>query len=299
MHWPWNQKAVVLSLSLEPRVESVVTIVDRDSQRRDALARVFGRLATVQCVFPDRGGVGMRSPDGAALPRLVRPLFVLRHYRDQSCAPDHGDRLCTVYYGGNGGDDPDAPEGEIERVWRPVGAAHGVLSEDEARELIGYFRRPPSERDESTRPQVIRAPMAREVGPALSILCQGYLAVVVAAEGEAASIIGAEERALIGAHIGWERIPPDIRADIGDRWTGRSGEPGVSEAAWWAKPFEDGAAVDWERVEHQLAEELKKDTGQLPDSIRDLLSALGRKGKSLKDPCTVFQAYQALAGALH
>lgn len=118
----------------------VVTIIDSSTGRRNKMAEAFEGLARVQLVYNDGERTWLANPAGNELEDIEPALVVLRHFRDPELAADIKTAL-TVYFGGDGANDKDAPADAWYRIWRPVSAGSGYLTSAEARELLDYARK--------------------------------------------------------------------------------------------------------------------------------------------------------------
>jgi hypothetical protein len=123
------------------------------------LGLAFESLAEIQIVFPSEDSGPKVSGDTASTARtsltglksegvrvigldgidreLMKPLFVLQHSQDAGLLPDHMAVSRTVFFSGGGG--RKCPASARERIWREVTAERGILTPEEALELIEFF----------------------------------------------------------------------------------------------------------------------------------------------------------------
>jgi hypothetical protein len=165
---------------------SKVVIIDRVQTRRDSMSKLFNGLADTIVAYksPLNGilqietGSGksleiIETEAGTPLKQIGVVLLSLCHISDKNLVQDVNANL-IVYYGGNGGEDSECPI-NAERIWRSVTEISGIPSLEETRKLLEYARDP----REINKPDLLVNPKILQIMPALSILCQGYLAVHV------------------------------------------------------------------------------------------------------------------------
>jgi hypothetical protein len=156
----------------------IVIVIDDTPLRRDHMAEAFKEIADVRVAYRDPADrkTNRQSATGENLDILGPALLILRHFRDRKVDPKIKTVL-TVFYGGNGGSDRDRPEGDPEVIWRQVNAGSGTLTKDEAIELLAYARAIQRKVAHPAKPAFLTHAFDPVLLPALSILCQGYLAV--------------------------------------------------------------------------------------------------------------------------
>jgi len=163
----------------------IVTIIDsNDTDRRSGFINAFKGGATCQLFYRDEGVNVCRNSDKKNIDQPEPPHITFLHIRDRVLINDdqrkleYGEIENTVFYGGNGGDDPEIPSNAKERIWRPLSGGARSLSQDEAKQLCEYFNRPPKERIDKYRPDILRCSIPFVILSTLSVLCQGYLTVI-------------------------------------------------------------------------------------------------------------------------
>ena len=148
---------------------TTVFIIDREPERREAIASSFSKNGNVQ-EFRHR-----------ELPSLNSNCDILLiHYRDDNADLANLDRTIAVYYGGNGEPDGDWDRRQdqrinSERVWLAISPnGEGALTPQEAQELITYTESLKTS-DPKPKPKFLQPPQDYSVLVAISILCQGHL----------------------------------------------------------------------------------------------------------------------------
>ena len=208
----------------------MVAIVDRESVRRRVMAKSFEGLAD-PCLISPGGGkreVWIEKPDGTLLDGIPSVLICLRHFEDHGVAADLQAGL-TVYYGGNGGEDPRCPPNAKERIWRAINPGSGILTAAEARQLINYAQQLNSGMADVERPAFLRKQEVT-ILPTISILCQGFLAVWADKVGDD---YGPEDIRKALQLMDWPDFMKSTGADLirGDL---KSQRPTVSQPSWWS-----------------------------------------------------------------
>lgn len=160
-------------MSSENLPKLIVTIIDRDTTRRDGMRDAFKDIADVQY-----GYQGFRADAHKTdLKEFAPSLLTLRHVRDSKFDPDLETGL-TVYYSGNGGNDKDYPKG-AKRIWRAISSNVTVLTKTEARQLIQFIEEFQTNQ-QVAEPDFLHPPQTISNISALAVLCQSYLAVYAA-----------------------------------------------------------------------------------------------------------------------
>lgn len=231
----------------------VVIIIDNTLSRRNDMAAAFEGVAEVQLAYRDlsSGKVRRRSAKGHKLVTLGPALLILRHFRDQKVDPEIQAAL-TVFYGGNGGSDPDRPEGDPEVIWRQVNAGSGTLNTDEAIEILNYAKAIQKKIPHPEKPAFLKHAYNPVVLPALSILCQGYLAV------HAEKIGGEWGPAPIRGALTHMKLPSFFEQSQGSMNVLKDSLPKkrdlVRSPGWWRSVFPKGKKSAEKQITEELAE---------------------------------------------
>lgn len=252
----------------------VVAIIDSDRARRQTMAGSFRGSAAVEVAFSDEENLRLRreTAAGESLPHFSPALVALRHFGDLSLEPDLA-AVLTVYYGGNGGDDPRCPADAEERIWRVVSpGGAGILDVLEARQLLAYAR---ARQSGTPRPAFLEPPsMAFETLAALALLCQGYLAVLALAPEpvrRSDAVLAALQRMGLQASLGGD--------GPGNLIPGSEAGPDiVCSPGWWLDVFElaEGDEANqarlWRDFEERVGGAWRR--GEAPVTVRGLLNAI-------------------------
>ena len=232
----------------QARTKPTISVIDWTFGRVDAITTAFEDAAIVQYVTGPRENPVWKRDRHTIEP--VEPLFVLRHTGggEWRAVEGHGKWCNTVLYSGGGDSHPEMVKAvteiaekhavDVERIWEPVDR-EAVGRAIVACDFLAYFQQQPAQRMDRDRPVALRKPQFFNVLPALAILCQGYLAAIVATgdEGEHDG-----EIACALELMGWNKLPEEVRDRIRDSI--RCAEmkkqgPVLSSAAWWKGPFYD------------------------------------------------------------
>ncbi len=164
-----------------------VTIIDvsSDSDRRKGLISSLHRIAEIQVYYRNPSGMIIIDTSYEKDVKYLKPsLFTLVHSTNKEILNEKTSALNNlnkkediVFYSGDGMDGLECPDHAKEQIYRPITGKTGKLSREETTDLVNYFLIPSSKRSENDRPQILRKPVSYEVLPALSILCQAYLAL--------------------------------------------------------------------------------------------------------------------------
>jgi hypothetical protein len=265
----------------------VVVIIDKEMRRRDELAAAFVSSARVQLAYDNGREDLITDAKKAPLPALSDALVTLRHFRDLSVAARNKTAL-TVYFGGNGGNDNAAPADAEYRIWRPVNAGSGILSPSEARELIEFAKQKEAGQPDAPLPNFLKNPRAVFMLPALSILCQGFLA---------AHALPSEEPGIRHAldHMG---LPAFLESGGEDVVLIRRVVPlkraETSAPSWWSGVL----GKDKQSVESQVASEMGVALLAADSTVKALLDAVYKDDAGAVAAPVVAEAYCAIAAKL-
>lgn len=210
-----------------------VTIIDSNEDRRKGMATAFIGNASVQLAYYAGGTEVILRDDSGKLEQLKPTLITLQHFGDPLV--DGLESHLTVYYGGNGGNDSRHPSAR-ERIWRPIDGTSGVLTVEEATQLIEYAQALKANR-EAIRPSFLEPLPSVSLLPALAILCQGYLAVHAACDPQKVNWDANKLRLTLERHTAngsgsYEALralllPTTLPAHLRQ----------VRSPLWWRKPF--------------------------------------------------------------
>jgi hypothetical protein len=266
----------------------VVVIIDSaEDGRRDKMAAAFEGLANVHLAYNTGQRVILSDSANNELTALEPSLVTLRHFRDLPIKPDH-ETTITVYFGGNGGNDNAAPPTALYRIWRPVGSGSGYLTTSEAKELLVFATAIKTKQEDLRLPNFLRDPRVISLLPALSILCQGYLAAHSLQQADS-SINRAAEHMGLPAFLSsggedvalLKRVLPLKRAE-------------TSSTVWWRKVLGDSRKC----VETQIVTEMgvKSIDSTLP--LKALIENIYESTLGQLQPSVVADAYCAIAAKL-
>jgi hypothetical protein len=269
----------------------IVIVIDDTPLRRKAMAEAFEGIADVQVAYHNASNkkVRRRSAKGDKLDALGPALLILRHFRDQKIDPEIKTVL-TVFYGGNGGSDPDRPEGDPEVIWRQVNAGSGTLSSAEASELLVYATAIHEGTARPKKPTLLQHAYDPVLLPAISILCQGYLAV------HAVKLGGEWGPPGIKSALTHMKLPSFFEASRGDMNQLMDSLPKkrdlVSSPEWWKSVLPGNK----KKAEKQIADELEVNTFDECGILKQLLDEI--YGDDAVSPSVVAGAYCAVATKL-
>lgn len=272
---------------LKPEGLPVVVIIDKEMRRRDELAAAFKGSAEVQLAYNNGREILTTDAKKKPLDALSPAAVTLRHFRDLPPVVPENVTTITVYFGGNGGNDKDAPPDAEYRIWRPVNAGSGILSPSEARELVEFAQKKAGRAD-APLPNFLKNPRAVFMLPALSALCQGFLAAH-ALPSEARGIRHALEHMGLPAFLAGggedvaliKRVVPLKRAE-------------TSAPGWWSGVL----GKDRKSVESQVASEWGVVSLAADSPVMALLDAVYRDGAEVVDAQAVAKAYCSIAAKL-
>jgi hypothetical protein len=283
-----------------------VVVIDQKSIRGTAMLTAFSKFAEICSILHthEDDSSQWRTIKGSYLqPPEVHPssLVVLRHFRDQDYLKDIGDFSSTVYYGGNGANDRDAPNQRHFAIQRPINSSDDSLTNTEAHELVVFLGdivgRPETEWPESADwPTVIRPSQFLEYSASLSLLCQGYLAQYALNNRtkRGVNLRGQVELGCALKIMGWveddaaeivSRTMIDLDVDYGQP------TPGI---AFWTDPFEGCKSL-----RDGMRSELPKSKSKLLESVDDLVKAIEENDVSTESfVLIVAKAYLTLSKLL-
>jgi hypothetical protein len=274
-----------------------ITIIDRGNEdRRAGIFNAFQDVVFCQLVYSDDGIIVCRDINDENIEAPTPPNITFLHIRDldliqvDKIRPEYGTIENTVFYGGNGGDDPDIPSNAKERIWRVILDKSESVSSEEGIQLRDYFKLPRDQRNDGTRPDILLPPKTFEILPSLSILCQGYL-VVCAESEERGKYLDVIKPAL--EEMGWvdetgNRVIDKGNSLIRENLKGEWGK--VQLPNWW---YEEVFA--WDDLRNKIACECGMNCFSKVDKhIRKLLNNIATTGERI-DPLTVAKAYSAIA----
>lgn len=258
---------------------NIVVIIDRDPKRKQKMGVAFDDLADVRIVYRKSSSrFAFKTVDGRDIESAGRALIALRHFRDSDDLPDL-EAYMTVYYGGNGSDDPACPPDAEERIEREVTSKLGTLTPAEARRLLDYatYKRLG---DNPRRPSFLAGAPAYRILPALSILCQGYLAIY-AQHGQKQSCEMPEAVTYALELMGWDKLLLDKDPILLSLRSGRDLSQRVIQRDWWLGVFgvlDEQLAVstkEFEEFTDSLDEEWRRFADQeIPDDLSRLIQKL-------------------------
>lgn len=256
--------------------KSVVVFIDSFRKRREEMAKAFKGIAFVQMAWQKEGG---EEAEGD-VDMKATPLIVFKHMRDKEILTGYGSNDNTVYYGGNGGEDPDFPKDGKERIWRIVDKVTGHLSSDEAAQLLEYFKLPVKKRNDDNRPGILKKKLEPQVIASLSILSQGYLMAGVAA----GKIVDKKVEYLIGWDDKIKKIFPKADSD----W--EAGWEKVKEPQWWWDTFAEDKEDALKSMKEKIKLEWEKDRPDVFDKLFDMI-----EGGQVDQPSVIAQVFCAIS----
>ena len=254
-----------------------VIIIDpgRDArERRNSMLSAFDGLAELYILSKIEGKYEVKTKSELGVWEEVNetPSFdlCLIHGGDID-KRDRVDADYRIWYSGKRG--YDSRVGDVEaiqdedQIWRAIGASGGgALSGDEATELLEYVEEV-RDSGQAEAPDILLPPASVSHLSALSILCQGYLAVHVEGYNEQEERWEPEEISPALEQMGWSEDLTTIASDK------RSDE--VSDPGWW-QVF-DGKDDLIDQAEDECGDE-----EALPDVLEDLLTRI-KEGRQLGD----------------
>jgi hypothetical protein len=277
------------------KTEFVITIVEfKQKARLEGFFKVFKPMASIQQIYYSQDVKKyvclVEDEKGISSPAITFIHAGDYEYIKSNNGAEYGKIENTVFYGGSGGNDSRIPPEAKERIYRVMSDGYGNLLQKDAVELLEYFKLQPEQRNDGTRPDILRPPKTFEILPSLSILCQGYLVVCAESERKDKYL---DDIKLALEEIGWvdetgKRVVAKgnslIKEDLKAEW-GK-----VQLPNWW---YEEVFA--WDDLRNKIACECGIDCFSKVDKhIRKLLNDIATTGKRI-DPLTVAKAYSAIA----
>ncbi|HKP05007.1 MAG TPA: hypothetical protein VJU77_16770 [Chthoniobacterales bacterium] len=189
-----------------------------------------------------------------------QPDVVLIHYRDNKphMRPAHISLPYTTFWYGGAGAEPETTKG-----WHIVCSLNRgddvttKISVPEIRKLLLWAFDP--KRDPEKPPSLLRLSSPSEALPALSMLCQGYLAAFAGSNSDQHS--DDLDRAL--DQMQFSEMPREFASEIANRFTQ------IRQKTWWRSPFEKANLTGETRTEAQDA-----GCSDIPKPILDLLKTI-------------------------
>lgn len=268
--------------------QDLVVIIDSSQDGRlDKMAEAFAGKARVQLAYDTGQRIIFTDTASGEIAALGTALVTLRHFRDLQIA-EGNDTVITVYFGGNGGQDDAAPPDALYRIWRPVSAGSGYLNNSEASELLKFAKGIKKKEEDIRPPNFLRDPRVFFMLPALSILCQGYLAAHALPEA-VPSIKHALEHMGMPAFLEGggddvallKRIIPLKRGE-------------TSSPDWWVKVL----GKSKKSVEEQVASEMGVKSIDSSTTVKALLEVVYKEAAGQIQPSVVADAYCDIVGKL-
>lgn len=224
----------------DSKPKPVITIIDRDDSRRNAMLEAFREIATRQYAYRPGGSTLFfgNGENDEKLEKLEPSLIILKHLRDSDIAEDLEADL-RVYYGGNGGNDPDFKGGGGEIIWREIASGSNALTKGEAKRLIEYAEAQKDAKAENPpdkiRPIFLDPPKRFPLLLALTILCQSYIVVCAADAKRAYSDAEPFIKALQYKSTNPESTDQTLHLFINQTLAKHRRE--VQSQIWWCQPF--------------------------------------------------------------
>lgn len=313
------------TVNLDWREMKLILVIDRKNSRGRAMANSFLEVSECHCKLQTQAANSnlwieefFDKIDGKGEINEVSPFLVLRHFRDQEHLPKTGSPFDTIYYGGNGGSDRDAPDKKHMAIQRVVSSEIDKLTSVEVADILKFLGESALTQgdwpDVELWPEVLRPPRIIDTLVSLSILCQGYLGAFAMIKNrfgqhDSLSYVG---RALI--KMGWADVNEPKSITAGPKELKLSDSVSTLEMAeqfdlpnveFWLAPFDLENTGSWETAVANLRKQLSEEIdGELPESVDQLLLEIkatisqgdkftesDRNENRTVDPCTVAKAY--------
>jgi hypothetical protein len=265
-----------------------VVVIDSKRSRGQAMAAPFRSIEKCSCVLHTQDSKSSRwVTESAGIQSdpcgVESPFLVLRHFGDQHYLSNVGHLGRTIFYGGNGGDDPRAPVTMLFVVQRAINGKVDAITASEAEELMAFFEHTLEVNrgvllEASQWPTILRPAKYSENLTALLFLCHGFLAHY-AWRNAVNRGVDTKHFAFVGKALrgmGWvEDEAAETVSQTVDDLDLDEGQP-MPGIAFWSAPFEGTKSL-----RDGVQSELPKSASGLPDSIEDLVKAI--EGNNVSD----------------
>jgi hypothetical protein len=298
----------------QPQIESqpTVVIVDSKTNRSEGLVIPFAALGC-KSVLVYKGGKGkILCSEGDTPPSQC--LLLLRHLGDIAGEWPKIQADLTVYYSGSGGNDnrlqefADLLTYPHDVIWKRVDSKEDALTKEEADQLVSYARDKAAGKDVSCLPFLQRPQLPIfEVLPALSILCQAYLAQLSTVHGQTEPQPPRTQEC-VDELIAWGDWPQSTIAGTDGVVNGQQTNSDVAHQAveiqpyepkWWqvfaGVSLQSEAKREWTSLEAQA----KNGASFGWDKVETLLNAIQPQATESIKPISTKMVVEAYAAIVH